>query len=139
MGVKIGKLAAATGTKVETVRYYERIGLLPKAERTSGNYRSYAPVHLERLNFIRHARGLGFNLVDIRSMLSLADQPDRDCAEVDQIASEHLKATEEKIARLQSLRDELSRMVGQCGGGRGHSCHILQSLGNHDHCRGGHS
>lgn len=139
MGLKIGELARATGTNIETVRYYERIGLLPAAERTSANYRSYDPNHLDRLNFIRHARGLGFTLTDIRSMLSLSDQPDRDCAEVDQIASEHLKATEEKIARLTSLRDELGRVVGQCREGRGDSCRILQALGDHSHCQNGHS
>ena len=72
-------------------------------------------------------------------MLSLSDQPDRDCAEVDQIASEHLKATEEKIARLTSLRDELGRVVGQCRAGRGDRCRILQALGDHSHCQNGHS
>lgn len=71
MGLKIGDLARATGTKVETVRYYERIGLLPPAERTSANYRSYMLSYVDRLSFIRHARGLGFDIADIRSLLAM--------------------------------------------------------------------
>ena len=139
MGLKIGDLAKATGTKVETVRYYERIGLLPPPERTSGNYRSYAPAHVARLSFVRHARGLGFDIADIRSLLDLADQPERDCGEVDRIASGHLQAVAEKIVRLSLLRDELSRMVGQCRGGRVGTCRIMEVLADHGQCRSDHT
>lgn len=90
MTLKIGDLAKATGTKIATVRYYERIGLLPPPDRTSTNYRSYAPAHVARLSFVRHARGLGFDIADIRSLLDLAGQPERDCSELDRIASGHL-------------------------------------------------
>lgn len=138
MGLKIGELAKATGTKVETVRYYERIGLLPEAERTSGNYRSYAPAHLDQLNFIRHARRLGFDIADIRSLLDLADQPERDCAEVDRIASGHLQAVEDKIARLALLREELNRMIGQCRGGSVGNCRIIETLADHGLCESDH-
>ncbi len=138
MPLKIGDLAKATGTKVETVRYYERIGLLPAPERTSGNYRSYTLAHLDRLNFIRHARGLGFEIANIRSLLDLADEPERDCAEVDRIASGHLQAVEDKIARLAVLRDELSRMVGQCRGGHVGSCRIMEVLADHTLCSSDH-
>ena len=139
MGLKIGALAKATGTKVETVRYYERIGLLPPPERTSGNYRSYTPAHVARLSFIRHARGLGFDIADIRSLLDLADQPERDCGEVDRIASGHLHAVAEKIARLLLLQDELSRMLGQCRGGQVGTCRIMEVLADHGQCRANHA
>ena len=139
MGLKIGELAKATGTKVETVRYYERIGLLPAAGRTSANYRSYTAAHVDRLRFIRHARGLGFDIADIRSLLDLADEPGRDCSEVDRIASGHLHAVEAKIAQLAVLRDELGRMLGQCRGGQVESCRIMEVLADHRHCRNEHS
>ena len=134
MGLKIGDLAKATGTKVETVRYYESIGLLPAAERTSANYRNYTAAHVDRLRFIRHARGLGFAIADIRSLLDLADEPGRDCSEVDRIASGHLQAVEAKIAQLGLLRDELSRMLGQCRGGQVESCRIMEVLADHRQC-----
>lgn len=139
MGLKIGELAKATDTKVETVRYYERIGLLPQAERTSGNYRSYTPAHLDHLNFIRHARRLGFDIADIRSLLDLADQPERDCADADRIASGHLRAVEDKIARLVLLREELNRMIGQCRGGSVGNCRIIETLADHSLCRSDHA
>ena len=85
--MKIGELARVTGTKAETIRYYERVGLLPKPGRTEGNYREYGPRDLDRLNFIRHARGLGFQIADIRSLLDLGEHPERDCAEADRIAT----------------------------------------------------
>jgi Cu(I)-responsive transcriptional regulator len=132
--VKIGDIARATGTKVETVRYYERIGLMPPPARTDGNYRSYAVAHLQRLNFIRHARGLGFDIAEIRSLLDLADQPERDCAEADRIASGHLDAIEAKIAQLELLRGELARIVGECRGGRVAGCRVLEVLADHSLC-----
>jgi DNA-binding transcriptional MerR regulator len=94
----IGELARATDTKVETIRYYERIGLLLAPVRTEGNYRSYAPEHLHRLSFIRRSRVLGFTLDQIRALLGLADHRDRACADVDAIAREHLAQVERKIA-----------------------------------------
>jgi len=137
--MKIGELGRATGTNIETIRYYERIGLLPKPARTDGNYRDYGSQHVERLTFVRHARGLGFDLSDIRSLLALTENPDQDCAEADRIASGHLDAVERKIARLQSLRGELSRMVAQCRGGQIGSCQIMQSLADHTLCAKEHS
>jgi len=138
MGLKIGDLAQATGIKVETVRYYERIGLMPPPERTQGNYRSYTTAQLQRLNFIRHARGLGFDIAEIRSLLDLADQPERDCAEADRIATRHLATVEAKIAQLEVLRAELARMVGECRGGRVADCRVLEVIADHSHCSGDH-
>lgn len=137
--MKIGELSQATGTKVETIRYYERIGLLPKPDRTGGNYRDYAPRHVDRLSFIRHARGLGFEITGIRSLLDLAEEPDRDCGEADRIASGHLEAVERKIRQLEQLRSELNRMINQCRGGHIADCRIMQALGDHGLCAGEHS
>lgn len=136
--MKIGELAKATGSNSETIRYYEKIGLLPRPSRTDSNYRDYGPSDAERLAFIRHARGLGFELADVRSLIDLSEQPDRDCADVDMIASKHLTDVETKIARLEALRDELGRMVNACRGGRVGSCRIIGALADHRHCGPGH-
>jgi DNA-binding transcriptional MerR regulator len=85
----IGELASATDTKVETIRYYERVGLLPKPKRTPGNYRRYEADHLGRLSFTRRARDLGFSIEQVRNLISLGDQRDRSCETVDAIAREH--------------------------------------------------
>ncbi len=136
--MKIGELAQAAQSSVETIRYYERIGLMPPPARTSGNYRHYSAAHRQRLNFIRHARGLGFEIAEIRSLLALADAPDQDCSEADRIASEHLRTVDEKIARLSALRDELARMVGVCRGGQVAACRVLEALGDHSLCAAEH-
>jgi len=132
--MKIGELARATGSNSETIRYYEKIGLLPRPARTDSNYRDYGLQDAERLAFIRHARGLGFELADVRSLIDLAEQPDRDCGQADAIASRHLSAVEAKMAQLARLRDELGRMIHECRGGSVSSCRIIETLGDHSHC-----
>jgi Cu(I)-responsive transcriptional regulator len=132
--MKIGELASRAGANVETIRYYERIGLLPQPPRTGGNYRDYGPDHVDRLAFVRHARGLGFELEDIRALLRLADEPEQNCAEADRITSGHLDAVERKIAQLQSLRTELQRMIRQCRGGQIADCKIIGALSEHGAC-----
>jgi Cu(I)-responsive transcriptional regulator len=124
----IGDLAKATGTKVETIRYYERIGLLPAPARTAGNYRAYAAGHLGRLSFIRRARDLGFSLDQVRELLALADQRQRSCEAVDAIAREHLAEVERKIADLAALRRELSDIIGRCRQGTVAECRIIEAL-----------
>lgn len=124
----IGQLARETGTKVETIRFYEKSGLLPAPARTEGNYRSYDTAHLNRLSFIRRARDLGFSLDQVRTLLALSDDRDRSCAAVDKIAKEHRDEVERKIADLQSLKNELDRMIDQCGCGVVADCHIIESL-----------
>jgi Cu(I)-responsive transcriptional regulator len=124
----IGHLARETGTKVETVRFYEKSGLLPAPSRTEGNYRSYDEAHLKRLSFIRRARDLGFSLDQIRALLALSDDRDRSCAAVDEIAKEHRAEVERKIADLHSLKRELDRMIDQCGCGVVADCRIIESL-----------
>jgi Cu(I)-responsive transcriptional regulator len=136
--MKIGELSKATGTNIETIRYYERIGLLPPPARTSANYRSYGEPHRARLAFVRHSRDLGFTIEEIRSLLDLSDHRDRDCGEADRIATSHLVQVEAKIAQLESLRDELTRIVGRCRGGVAADCRVIEALGNHALCGTGH-
>lgn len=137
--MKIGELARRAGANSETIRYYERIGLLPRPFRTDSNYRDYSGRDVERLSFIRHARGLGFDLSDIRSLIDLAEHPERDCGEADAIASRHLGAVEAKIEQLERLRGELARMISQCRGGSVASCRIIQVLTDHDLCGAEHA
>lgn len=136
--MKIGELSRATGTPIETIRYYERIGLLPAPGRTAGNYRSYGAAHRARLAFVRHSRELGFTIEEIRSLLDLSDHPARDCGEADRIATRHLEQVEGKIAQLTLLRDELARIVGRCRGGLAGDCRVIEALGDHAQCRGEH-
>ena len=96
----IGEVARLTGLKVPTIRFYEAEGLVPAPPRTESGRRLYADAAVRRLAFIRHARGLGFELDDIRSLLDLTDAPDRPCADADQIARRHLAAVEARIAQL---------------------------------------
>jgi Cu(I)-responsive transcriptional regulator len=124
----IGDLAKRAGTKVETIRYYERIGLLPEPGRTEGNYRSYDKGHLGRLSFIRRARDLGFSLDQVRELLGLADQRDRSCEAVDTIAQQHLADVERKIADLHALRDELADLIGRCRRSTVAECRIIETL-----------
>jgi Cu(I)-responsive transcriptional regulator len=124
----IGRLAKATATNIETIRYYERIGLLPTPARTSGNYRAYGPDHLARLSVVRRSRDLGFSIETVRDLLSLADEKDRDCGAVDAIAREHLAEVERKIADLTALRRELRDLIGQCGHGTIAECRIIEAL-----------
>ncbi len=127
----IGHLARETGTKVETVRFYEKSGLLPAPARTGGNYRSYDRAHLNRLSFIRRARDLGFSLDQVRALLALSDDRDQSCAAVDAIAKEHRAEVERKITDLQSLKAELDRMINQCGHGVVADCRIIETLSPH--------
>lgn len=124
----IGHLARETGTKVETIRFYEKSGLLPAPSRTDGNYRSYDEAHRNRLSFIRRARELGFSLDQVRTLLTLSDERGQPCAAVDAIATEHRAEVERKIADLQSLKAELDRMIDQCGCGVVADCRIIESL-----------
>jgi len=130
----IGELARETGTKIETIRYYESIGLLPKPARSAGNQRLYDKALLDRLGFIRHSRDLGFRLADIRQLLALTDDPDRSCAEADTIARHHLRTIRSRIMRLEALQLELERMVSECQHGRIADCRVIEVLADHKHC-----
>lgn len=126
--MKIGELASATATKVETVRYYEKIGLLPPPARTSANYRAYGPEHLARLSFIRRARDLGFTLDTVRELLTLSDDKAQSCEAIDLIAQSHLTEIDRKIGDLTALRSELDRVLGSCRHGTVGDCKIIETL-----------
>lgn len=124
----IGELAAATGAKVNTIRFYEDIGLMPRPARTRSGRRIYGERDLERLRFIRRARKLGFQTAEIRSLLALSDAPGTNCAEITAIAVRHLEDLNDKLSQLLLLRDELDRIAGLCGGGTVSECGIIRSL-----------
>ena len=134
----IGEMAKTGNCKVQTVRYYEQIGLLPTPARNRGNQRQYKQAHLDRIRFIRHSRELGFSLQQIRTILDLSDDRARSCGDIDQIARDHLRAVESKITRLQSLRSELKRMISECSCGKVADCKIIQVLSDHDLCHSDH-
>ncbi|SFA68722.1 Cu(I)-responsive transcriptional regulator [Poseidonocella pacifica] len=136
--LSIGTLAKRTGTKVQTVRYYEQIGLMPEPGRTEGGQRRYGDVELDRLAFIRHSRQLGFSLEAIRELLDLSDSPERSCAQVDAIARRQLREVEARLARLEALRTELQRMIGECKADRVADCRILEVLRDHEECLADH-
>jgi DNA-binding transcriptional MerR regulator len=126
----IGQLAKRAGARVQTVRYYEQIGLLPPAARSAGNQRIYGAADAARLGFIRHARELGFTLDQVRDLLALSDQPERPCEEVDGLARAHLADVERRMAALAGLKAELNRMIAACGhGGTVAECKIIEALG----------
>jgi DNA-binding transcriptional MerR regulator len=129
----IGQAAREAGCKVQTLRYYEELDLLPKPLRTAGNQRVYGEEHVRRLAFIRHARELGFSLEAVRELLSLGARPDQSCAKADAIATQHLGEVERKIAALTALRGELARMVESCKQGRIAECRVIEVLADHSH------
>lgn len=138
MEFPIGELSRQTAVKVPTIRYYEQIGLLQEPPRTESNRRLYGKAEIERLNFIRHSRELGFEIDDIRELLAMAAQPQSSCHQVDSIANNHLIEIDRRIASLTALKAELSRMVEECGHGRVCDCRIIEALADHSHCRSEH-
>ena len=132
--MSIGELGRRTRCKVQTIRWYEEVGLLPSPARTEGGHRVYGPAHLARLDFIRHARDLGFPLDSIRELLSLSDRPDMPCAAADVIARRQLQSVRDRIVRLEALQQELSRMLAQCAHGTISDCKVIDVLGDHAHC-----
>ncbi|QEE36831.1 helix-turn-helix domain-containing protein [Octadecabacter sp. SW4] len=132
--ITIGSLGKKTGTKVQTVRYYEQIGLMPEPGRTQGGQRRYTDAEVDRLSFIRHARQLGFSLGAIRELLDLSDNPDRSCHDADAIARRQLKQVELRMDRLKALRAELKRMIHECSGGNAADCKVLEVLRDHSEC-----
>lgn len=132
--ISIGELARRTDCKPETVRYYERVGLLGEASRTEGGQRRYGDDAVKRLTFIRHARDFGFSVNAVRELLTMSDQPHMSCQDVDAIARHHLEKVELRLQRLLALREELKRMVNQCAGGNVENCHIIEVLSDHQLC-----
>ena len=125
----IGDLARETDTKVVTIRFYEKIGLLAAPERSAGNYRTYAREALDRLRFIRRCRALGFSIDQVRELLALSSEALHSCEAVDRMTAGHLAEVERKIADLGRLADELRRISASCqGGGTISNCRIVQAI-----------
>ena len=112
--MRIGNLAEATGTAVETIRFYEREGLLPAAQRTDNNYRLYTTAHADRLGFIRQCRNLDMALDEIRSLLRLRDAPSQDCGEVDALLDAHIGHVAQRIRELRALERDLKTLRARC-------------------------
>lgn len=131
--LRIGKLAEAAAVGVETIRYYERSGLLPKPERQDSGYREYTRDHLLRLRFIKKAKGLGFTLAEIKDLLSLGLEPRVSCAIVRERTVHKMQDIETKIRTLESMQGALAELVRACdGSGTVSKCPILQMLENED-------
>ena len=124
----IGALSKETGVKIETIRYYEREGLIPNPPRTSGGHRSYNQTHLKRLTFIRRSRELGFTLDEIRRLLELVDGQSYTCDEIKEITLDHAITVRSKIADLRRLEKTLTRIANQCRGGTTPECPIIDGL-----------
>lgn len=124
----IGALSRRTGVNIETVRYYERIGLLPPPARSEGGHRLYGGGHLMRLNFVRRARDLGFTLDEIRALLELAENRDRPCTEAREVAASHLSDVRAKIADLRTMEQVLVDMVARCAEGSTAECPLIEAL-----------
>ncbi len=113
--MKIGELSSASGTSVETIRFYEREALLPTPKRTESNYRVYTQVHADRLGFIRQCRNLDMTLDEVRVLLRFRDAPKEDCGEVNTLLDEHIGHVAQRIRELRKLELELRALRAQCG------------------------
>lgn len=123
----IGKLSDHTGVKIETIRYYEKIGLMPPPPRNDGGHRIYDDAHKQRLRFIKRGRELGFSLENIRGLLGLEDKKPS-CAQVYDISTEHLGEIRKKIADLKKLEKSLSAMAQRCNRNESPDCAIIKGL-----------
>ncbi len=112
--MRIGDLAESTGTPVETIRFYEREGLLPPPRRADNNYRVYAPAHVERLAFIRQCRNLDMALDEVRALLNLRDAPAADCSDVNALLDEHIGHVAQRIRELRGLEKDLKTLRARC-------------------------
>jgi DNA-binding transcriptional MerR regulator len=130
----IGELAAETGVKVPTIRYYEGIGLIPPPPRSEGNQRRYDEGALDRLRFIAHARAMGFPMGELRAMLRIAGHRDAPCEDIDALVRARLSEVEDRIARLTALRAELRGMLASHQHGTVGECRVVEVLSDHEHC-----
>ena len=134
MALKIGELAKRTGCQVVTIRYYEKEGLLPRPERSDGNYRLYEDSDVERLHFIRRCRLHGMNLAEIRDLLAFRDEPAPDCDWINALVERHIADVEEQITSLQQLKRHLESLRQTCSGEHSHGCGIIATLDKDDPC-----
>ena len=127
-GLKRGELAQRTGSNLETIRYYEKIGLLPEPPRSSSDYRIYDETHVRRLRFVMRGRQLGFTIEEIRNLLGLVDGGRQTCAEVRTMTEHHLNDIRGKIADLRRIENILANTAAQCSGNEVPECAILEAL-----------
>lgn len=125
--LSIGEMSRQSGVNIEAIRYYEKIGLLPKPPRTDAGHRVYLDDHLDRLNFIRRSRELGFTLDEIHNLSSLVDGG-YTCGEVKDTALRHLKDIRQKIADLRRMDRALAKTIANCKGGAAPECPIIEVL-----------
>ncbi len=131
--LKIGELAAQTGSSVETIRYYEQQNLLPQPARSAGNYRLYGDTHVKRLQFIRHCRSLDMTLDEIRTLLNFRDTPEENCAGVNTLLDKHIGHVADRIRELQALEGQLQDLRSRCLTVQStQACGILQGLADID-------
>ncbi|GMQ77269.1 MAG: helix-turn-helix domain-containing protein [Gammaproteobacteria bacterium] len=123
-----GLLSRRTGCNIETIRYYEGIGLMPVPQRSQGGHRLYDEGQVKRLTFIRRARELGFSLREIRGLLALVDGGDYSCGQIETLTLEHLGEVRSKIADLRKLERTLADIASQCDGGRVPDCPVIDAL-----------
>ena len=128
MNFPIGTLSAETGVNIETIRYYEKIGLIPVPPRTEGRQRVYDRTHLKRLTFVRRGRELGFSLDEIRALLGLVRGGDLSCAEVKALTEQHVADIRRKVKDLKKLERVLSELAARCRGNSVPDCPILEAL-----------
>ena len=124
----IGEASKQSGCHIETIRYYERIGLLSPTARAESGYRRYTEHHMQQLRFIHHARVLGFSLDDIRELMSLKEPPQLTCDTVDAITEKHLNVIQGRIKHLNAMAQALRRIAASCSGGHIAECRILEAL-----------
>jgi Cd(II)/Pb(II)-responsive transcriptional regulator len=127
--MKIGELAQVAQCTVETVRYYEKAGLLPEPGRTEGNFRIYGPAHLERLRFIRNCRALDMSHEEIHTLLGLADAQTQGCGAINAVFDQHIAHVDERIRELSHLKEQLAALRERCTSDQAvDACGILQGL-----------
>jgi MerR family mercuric resistance operon transcriptional regulator len=124
----IGAMSKRTGVNIETIRYYERIGIMPNPPRTAGGQRVYGESHMKRLTFVRRGRELGFPLDDIRALLSLVDGGEFTCGEVKDLTVAHIADIRHKVADLRRMEKVLKEIASKCDGGDVPDCPILEAL-----------
>lgn len=127
-GYGIGEMSRKTGVNIETVRYYERIGIMPEPDRTEGGNRQYNYEQLKRLHFVKRSRELGFNLEEVRALLKLVDRKDFTCGEVHGLTIDHLSTVERKLSDLRRLEKALKSMAAECSQGEVPDCPIIDEL-----------
>lgn len=127
--MRIGELGQATGVDIETIRYYEKAGLLPPPERLPNGYRDYGPAHLERLAFIRHCRALDMSLAEIKRLLDFVARPEADCGDINRLIDEQLERVRARLTSMRALEKQLSALRARCETGHvAAECGILHEL-----------